>query len=1482
MEAARESGELLSSDRFQGLSEIVQNADDVEATQVRVMLRPNDLLVCHDGNPVRLEHILGLATPWFSTKGDEGATTGRFGVGLMTLRSLSRALEVHCYPYHVRLGDSALSPADVPNMPPGFDEPGWTVLRLPLSQGAVTQAELEAWLNRWDHSALLFLRHVSRVALKEPGGRLVRELTLSRHDYGEMTIVESSPVRSIKRQLVRADDRRSWMVYSEEALTPAGVTRVRKATGKTTPVAVALPLDEAGSGQIHAGLPVIHTRLPLFANAQFDPLTSRRDLADNSWNESLVPLVADLWSQAALDLFSRDPKAAWRTMPAPEMIDGEIDSPFIQRLEDSIVGRAVSWVASRISFFIPELGEINLSNLAVEARPLEGILNESETAGLAELPATLPYEARDSSWTWRSVLDSWRGGGADLPEPVSVEQALGLLGDETRPVPRTISLVAAAVEEGLGQRLLELPCVVAQDGRHIVPPLWDSPVALAAESSNLADQLRVVTLIHPGHLENRTAPRTVLDWLRKCGALVDTSDDRVVVRRIAAAGRAGRKMEEPLTDEQVQALRSAFELLDPEEMRELGPDVGKGILLEAYTYELRGQRRLRKSTSARPVEAYLSKGIDRDPDSFAVAAEGSPGIVWLHDRYARIIRSPAGRQGVGAQKFLRLLGAETAPRLRPHPRLERRFASERLGLPKEFQGSSPARSQELRSRGASYTLMDRDCPDLMAVIQDISKLRSRNKRRKRAGALLGTLGRALERLYSDFSEVDSAQDSYAWREQGRIPAAWLWDAGEVAWLDDEGGAPRRPRELRFRTPGTEAIYGKSSPDYLYGELYTPARYGALAVLGISGDPSRSELVDRLKKLRDGSESQGELTQNQPMAEAGVVYKALARSISSGVSTSDMNASQIRTEFGRSPGLLLTDQGWLQPASVFGGLPFLGRYRPFAPLIDGAGSLWSVLNLREPSADDCIDVVREMARGRNAPLDSDEAILMETLRALARQVAEARSQEQRRKLATLPLWTSIGWVWKRPIFATGDTVLAEGLRDSIPIWEPGGDLEQFRPLLGSLRVREINVGDAELVELAEAFEDEESTDFFRLAVQQLQADLTRNDAELANGLRIEWERLLGFNVWVHPSLALSVSVERGGLSEVHQCDVTARFDLSKESVFVRSRADLTAADGGGRALAELFRGDSRHIAMVWRVACDRAEAGRKDRPLELAGQWAERRRAKNEEEIRSRTEAFRDNTASRHKGNRGPVPNSTGTGEHPAIPENGGGNQAPVLPVAPRVLVEPQSLKLTDPDGRINEGSEGGRDVKQRSKKLVEPSPKTKSPANRVSFRAYTEVDKETVGMELVKMLLGSGRDEIDEIIDLRTQRGVGADAFDELRRFFELKVSSGAEPDQVTLTNAEVKRALSTEDYFLVVVSGVEGADAHPSVRVVVDPLRQLQLLDRGEITLSGVRSSTSLIYDFSPVADSIESGEQDGPVDGREESWDPEGIVTFTGTTSV
>ena len=1445
LEGSGGSAGLLSSDRLQGLGEIVQNANDAGATQVRLLLTPNALLITHDGSPVRLHHLLGFATPWISTKGDDPTAIGRFGIGLMTLRALSETMEVHCPPYHVQIGEPAIiSPIGRPELPAGFQEFSWTTLRIPLEDGAISSDELIEWLDRWDDAALLFLRNVLRVTLVGPRGETVRELTLSRDDDKEIAVSTSAVVGAVSRHHAKARDGRSWAVYSADVQSRQGLSRARKSTGPTTPVSVALPLGSVQSGMVYAGLPVAQADSTLFVESQFDPLTNRLDFADNEWNRALVPLVAEVWSHAALDLFRRDPKVAWLAMPTSASDEVGSRLSLVESLEEAITRRASQWLASHLSFQTLEQGTVPLSELAVEERPLESILTETEIARLADLPATLPSAVRDEYGRWRAVLEDWRSAGADLPELVSVEEALDLMGDETRPADSTIALAAVALDEDLGDILLGLRCVVAHDGKHLVPPNSNSPNAVASEATPLALQLGLVTLLHDAYLSGDEAANKVLAWLEKSGALLDSSDDRALVYRLAAAGQSGRRLESPLTDEQAQALRAAFELMDPDERSEVGADVGRAVLLEAYTYD--GENESVKN--AHPADAYLPGRIDRETDSFAVAAGQTPGLVWISGKYVDVLRSPAGRSGIGALRFLRILGAETAPRVRQHPQLESRYSSDpRRGLSRYTLGGPEARESEMRKRDATYTLQDYDSPDLQAVVEDISHERRKRDRRRRAAALLATIGRAWDRRLSEFAEVESAYDHFYWHEKGRIRAYWLWQVGDIAWLDDESGTPRRPVELRVRTPGNIAIYGENSPNYLHRELHKLDRQAVFSAIGVSGDPSRSELVDRLRRLRDASsEGEATLTDSDLHREAAIVYKALAHDLESTTSRSDLSSNQLRGEFQKGQGLLLTNLGWLPPRGVLAGPSIFRDYAAFVPQVEGSESLWEVLNLRKPSPSDCLEVIQKIASKRHAPDIDDEAILLETLRALASHYREGNTVNSRR-LSALALWTSKDWIRNRthdrPVYATDDPILANGLRDQIPLWEPGGELEQFESLLNPMRVKQIGTADAEVIDPTLAEVNIDATELFQNALRLLEEDLARNDPELAESIRAPWETLRGFDVRVHPSLRLRVDVDSKG----YVSEIDAKVDDARASMFIKDPSVLPRVTGGGRALAELFEGNARRIAQAWRAACDQAEEGIEARRLELAQQRDERDRARREQEISSRTSAFQDRTAAKAGTRILPFGGTRGTRR--------AGPKAIDLG-SPRILVDTTSLKIVNPQGRIEKGTSIARPQKGGGGGLVDPSPTSTPPRNRTPIRGYSDKDREDVGMELVHMLLSSDHEEIK---DLRAQRNVGADAVDDMKRFYELKVIAGAEPDRVDLTISEVQRAMSDDKFFLIVVSGLEGVDASPKARVFVDPLNQLQRTYNGSITLSGVRNAKgSLVYEFAPIGDGAVSSDDE------------------------
>jgi hypothetical protein len=423
----------LSGDRLQGLEEIVQNADDADASRVRIVLSADALLVAHNGRPVTLGDVFALATPWVTTKSTDASATGRFGIGLMTLQSLSSTLEVYSGHYRIRLGDSTIAVVDDPNLPDDFRRSGETVLRIPLEPGVLDAAIIDAWFARWDEAALLFCSHVKSITVSA-GGQVVRTLRMRWEDRSEDTTEIGGAALPVRRRYAQASDGRRWSVHTVDAPPPPGVNRARKAVDTSTPLGVALPLQDE-HGQLYAGLPVTAIRYPARINAQFDPLTGRQGLADNPWNNALCPLIADLWVAAAIDLFDTEPSNAWRIVPLLEPTD-DPEQGIAARLETLLLAVARTVLPDRLTFRVDGRA-LPLADLAVEAPRLEGVLTEAEISTLAGLDATLPPGVRDAGGYWRQVLADWREAGAPVNAPVTVEAALALfsvlLGSRRRP-----------------------------------------------------------------------------------------------------------------------------------------------------------------------------------------------------------------------------------------------------------------------------------------------------------------------------------------------------------------------------------------------------------------------------------------------------------------------------------------------------------------------------------------------------------------------------------------------------------------------------------------------------------------------------------------------------------------------------------------------------------------------------------------------------------------------------------------------------------------------------------------------------------------------------------------------------------------------------------------------------------------------------------------------------------------------------------------
>lgn len=1430
----------LSDDRLQGLAELIQNADDVGATRVTFAVESgptgNAILCSHNGSSLRLMDVMGLATPWLSLKSADSNSLGRFGIGLMTLRSLSDSLEVFDGHFHLSLASQRLTPLDPRDFPEGSGGDGTTVFRIPIRGAAVREDEIASWLDSWGDAGLIFLGSVRSVEVLDRNGDTVSASHLTR---GELDL-NSDAVDPIGCREVMAADGRRWLVYSQDAPTPPHLRRSLKAQSATTPVSIAFPVGHFDPGHIHVGLPVRPVGLPFRVSAQFDPLANRRDVADNDWNIGLISAISQLWLQASLDVFKQSPQIGWATVPLVGELDRDVRTQ--GRLREAIDGQlmtdARTTLAKSLSFRIANHGQLGLDDLAFEHPDLTSILQSEDTAKLAGRRATLPLHARDSDGLWRIVMKDLAEAGASTPEEVDVAAAVTLLEEGSRPAAFFGDLTAVAIAHDLGLKISGVPCLVLDDESRVAP---DDAAGTAAivddDAAPLWHVLRMGLQLHPDYISRHGWTR-VQTWLVEHEHFLVGATSGQALARLARSGRIGEELPHPLSDTQAEELRAALESANDADRASWGPGIGMAVRLDATEYGPRGQR---IAVKARPCDAYI---IEREAGSWQAAAGKTPGLTWLHRRYGTALRAETGRTGMGAQRLFRLLGAETAPRLTAHPKARQRFAYGKPGVPRDLP-ELPNRSKVLVQKRATYTIDDFISPDLEAVLRSIAAEKTAVERRRRANAVLSTLTKAWDRI-GPHAEASAVEPHHVWQNRGVVPACWLFSAASIAWLSDGNRMAALPSSLKLRSPGNVALHGSARANFLHPEHDNTAWHPVLEKLEVHGDPRASELIRALEDVRaiyDGDPAAAE--------EAAVpLYQALAQQIPSSMSSDrfvgDLSKADAMAAFGREQGLIATKNGWRRPSSVLSGPPVFGNYRAFVPAVSGTERLWRLVGVRPPSFDDARDVIREVAK--NEVLNQDRLLVMlESLRLMSKN-AEGGSGLRRKNLSRTPVWTSKGWVTQRPVLAVLNRQLAEALEEPAAVWKPGGDVRQFDNLIEPLALTRLAESDVRVVAGDNAFEDESVIEVFPRAVRNLQADLSLNDAEAEQSLTVPWDELVGYDVKVLPGLSLSVNHSQ--LKDRSPLRVGAWIDPSARTLYLEDATEGGRAVSGGNALASLFGIEARRVAQAWMVAWSDGEDGYRAEVVTLASRRAADEATKREAANEIRLHQLKLQANAKRGLSQGAVPKAP----TPSLAQREVPTAAPPRPA--RILVDPGALTIRNPNGTMRDRQQlgdtntaqgtGGGSWTLRSPDKNNPKKLSagRGPAN------YTPEERESVGLALVRHVLGG--DEAG-IVDIRNQHNVGADAIDELKRFFELKVFQGTIPNVVRLTNSEVQRALNTEDFFLVLVGNVEQGTDEPEVRIITDPLHQLSVEPSGTILLSGVYNSQALVYSFDAQGSSTD-----------------------------
>ena len=180
VEANRENGfddgirRLLTDlypDNAHFIYELLQNAEDARATEVRFTLREDRVEFEHNGARLfTLEDVDSITSIGFSTKREDQTSIGKFGVGFKAVFAYTETPEVISGEYHFRIRDLVVPDTEeLASCPRGEKQ---TYFSFPFDNDAKppekARDEIEKNLQELDESTLLFLSNIKKIEYRLP------------------------------------------------------------------------------------------------------------------------------------------------------------------------------------------------------------------------------------------------------------------------------------------------------------------------------------------------------------------------------------------------------------------------------------------------------------------------------------------------------------------------------------------------------------------------------------------------------------------------------------------------------------------------------------------------------------------------------------------------------------------------------------------------------------------------------------------------------------------------------------------------------------------------------------------------------------------------------------------------------------------------------------------------------------------------------------------------------------------------------------------------------------------------------------------------------------------------------------------------------------------------------------------------------------------------------------------------------------------
>jgi len=165
----------LYPDNAHFIYELLQNAEDARAQEVRFILHEDRIEFEHDGERLfSINDVDAITSIGFSTKLDDATNIGKFGVGFKAVFAYTETPEVESGQFHFQIHDMVVPKPDRSSRSKSGDKQTRFVLPFnnPKKPRNRARTEIETLLRSLDATTLLFLTHIRKIEYLLPDSSL--------------------------------------------------------------------------------------------------------------------------------------------------------------------------------------------------------------------------------------------------------------------------------------------------------------------------------------------------------------------------------------------------------------------------------------------------------------------------------------------------------------------------------------------------------------------------------------------------------------------------------------------------------------------------------------------------------------------------------------------------------------------------------------------------------------------------------------------------------------------------------------------------------------------------------------------------------------------------------------------------------------------------------------------------------------------------------------------------------------------------------------------------------------------------------------------------------------------------------------------------------------------------------------------------------------------------------------------------------------